>query len=71
MKTVNGTLNMSVNIECPACECPIDLLCINKFTDEERIYQRILKNPFGCEHLGDELCCPECEEIFIVGKIEW
>jgi len=72
MKTVNGALHISVDIECPACKEIINLLDHDQFHDDGYLYKEVLEgDEMGCKALGDEFKCPECHERFIIGDIEW
>ena len=75
MERVNGTLNISVNVECPACKDVINLLDHAQFRDDGYLLGEVLVGNawevFGCTDLGDEFTCPKCHETFIISDIEW
>lgn len=72
MEKVNGELRISVDVVCPKCDEVIDLVQINKFTDDVYIYKEVLEgDELGCKDLNDEVTCPECKYEFLVGEIAW
>ncbi len=74
MKTAKSELNISVDVECPYCEHSHDLLQLSEFTDDGMIYDHVMPNdsPWSCtEPLNREFDCEECNETFLIGKIDY
>jgi len=71
MKKVNGELKISADVDCPECGELIDLMQIDRFTDDGYIYKIVLDGELGCKDLNDKVTCPECGCVFMVGEIVW
>lgn len=72
MKTVTGTLEYSVIVDCPECGEDID---IEEIEDDENKIGRALfgspDNPAKWDQIGAVYECPYCLERFVLDEIEY
>ena len=74
MSTVEATLVMELNVECPECEHSFDLFS-TLHNDEGQLYDQVLKDERwkipAEDRLNTYAYCPECSTEFDVKGIIW
>lgn len=75
METVEGYLEIEVNVECPHCEEYLNLFDEDKFehlNEEGRLHKKVLLGDrFGDDDFNEEIKCPECKKEFKVNRVWW
>lgn len=81
--TVNGALNISVDVSCPECHKCIDLISIDILREDGWIYDLVMPTSkhwagackdFSTEYLdafGEDFRCPHCNKVINIGEIEY
>lgn len=73
MKKASANISLEITVECPYCECDINLLDDNSMTDDGHIYNAAMddKKGWGCKDFNEKFECPKCHKYFIIESIEY
>lgn len=72
MKEVDGTISISIMVECPYCENVMDLMDLTHLNDDGYIYNQLLSDDgFGKEDWNETIECDECKKEFIIKDVTY
>ncbi len=63
----SADLRWSLDIECPKCNAEIDLAA----GDDDNTYSNAIFNNKWDDLVDEEITCPECGHIFLIGSVEY